>query len=66
MAELFQNSNMLENTSQHIACNFDVSQELWNFPRGCTASQRVAGPYGDTLTNYHCKYVIVYFNRVDR
>ena len=23
---------MLENTSQHIACDFDVSQELWNVP----------------------------------
>ena len=23
---------MLENASQHIACDFDVSQELWNVP----------------------------------
>ena len=27
-----KNSNMLENASQHIACNFTVSQELWNVP----------------------------------
>ena len=23
---------MLENASQHIACDFDVSQEFWNTP----------------------------------
>ena len=36
---------MLENISPHIACDFYVSQELWNANRGCKASQRVAGPY---------------------
>ena len=38
---------MLENASQHIASDFDVSQELWNVPSGCTALQRVAGPSGN-------------------
>ena len=41
------NSNMLENASQHIACDFDVSQQLWNVPSGmvCDASRslRIAG-----------------------
>ena len=28
---------MLENASQHIACDFDVSQQLWNVPsRACS------------------------------
>ena len=38
-----KNSNMLENASQHIACDFDVSQALWTSHRRCMASQRVAG-----------------------
>ena len=27
-----KNSNMLENAWQHITCDFDVSQVLWNIP----------------------------------
>ena len=27
-----RNSNRLENASHYIACNFDVSQDLWNTP----------------------------------
>ena len=38
---------MLENTSQHITCNFDISQERFGTShRRGTASQHVAGPYG--------------------
>ena len=34
MAELFQNreQKLFKNASQHIPCNFDASQELWNVP----------------------------------
>ena len=42
---------MLENTTQHIACDFDVSQEVWNVPSRVYSIASCGWAF-----MHHCKY----------